>query len=92
MRLVKDDDTVKVTAKPFDDLLDPARLAAPLLRTQRRIGREQDAFRQLDGRALTVARQGCHQQSFLPQSRPVALSILKQAVRYRNPERTAAAF
>ena len=45
----------------------------------------------LIGRALPVARQGRHQQAFLPQCRPVALSIFKQAVRYRNPERTSAA-
>ncbi len=56
MRFVKNDHAIKVPAKPLGDLLDPAHLAHPSLRAQRRIGREQDALTKPDRCALRVAR------------------------------------
>src|SRR3546814_8551487 len=78
-------------AEPFDDLLDPARLAVAALRAKRRIGGEQDAFGEPDRRALAEARQRRHKQPLLPERRPVALRVLEQLVRFRDTERTAPA-
>src|SRR3546814_5312978 len=80
-----------IMAEPFDDLLDPARLAVAALRAKRRIGGEQDAFGEPDRRALAEARQRRHKQPLLPERRPVALRVLEQLVRFRDPERTAPA-
>src|SRR3546814_3006945 len=44
-----------------------------------------------DVRPLAEARERRYQQAFLTECRPVALRIFKQAVRYRNPDRAAAA-
>ena len=47
----------KSAPEPVDDLLHAARLALALLRAQRRVGGEQDAFGEGDRRALPEARQ-----------------------------------
>src|SRR3546814_12578351 len=60
VRLVEDDHPVEIMAEPFDDLLDPARLAVAALRAKRRIGGEQDAFGEPDRRALAEARHRRH--------------------------------
>src|SRR3546814_167897 len=49
------------------------------------------AFGQPDRRALAEARQRRDEQALLPERRPVALRILEQFVRLRNPERAAPA-
>src|SRR4051812_543801 len=91
MRFVEDDGAVKIAPQPIDDLLQAAGLLSPLLRTKRRIGREQDSLRELDRHSLPKARQWRDQQPLLPQSRPVALRILEQLVGLADPQRLTAA-
>ena len=91
MRLIEDDHPIEIAAEPCGDLLDPARLAFAALRAKRRIGGEEDAFGKPDRGALPEARQRRDEQALLPQRRPVALRILKQLVRLRDPKRPAAA-
>src|SRR3546814_19080974 len=75
-----------IMAEPFDDLLDPARLAVAALRAKRRIGGEQDAFGEPDRRALAEARERRDEEPFLPECGPIALRIFEQTIGHREPD------
>src|SRR3546814_8264566 len=91
MGFIENDGAVEVRPEPFGDLLDAARLALAALRAKRRIGGEEDAFGKPDRRTLAEARQRRDEQALLPERRPVALRVLEQLVRLRDPERAAPA-
>src|SRR4051812_334725 len=91
VRLVKDDDAVEPAPEPVHDLLQPARLAVPLLRAQRRIGREHDAFAEGDRRTLPKTGERHDLEPLLAERRPVALGILDQLVGFRHPQGPAPA-
>src|SRR5690606_16054375 len=75
----------EVASQPFDDLVDAARLTLAPLAPQRRVGGEEDSFGKLDMISLPIARQRRHEESLLPQRRPVALCVFEQAVGDRQP-------
>ncbi len=56
VRLIEDDDAIKVLPDPVEDLGDPGFLDRPFLRAQGRVGGEEYAFGKADRRALSVAR------------------------------------
>src|SRR3546814_8114617 len=85
------DHAIEIRPQPFDDLLHTRLLAATFPRAERGVSGEQHALADPDVRPLAEARERRYQQAFLTECRPVALRIFKQAVRYRNPDRTAAA-
>src|SRR3546814_10098882 len=85
------DHAIEIRPQPFDDLLHTRLLAATFPRAERGVSGEQHALAEPDVRPLAEARERRYQQAFLTECRPVALRIFKQAVRYRNPDRAAAA-
>ena len=89
MRLVEHDDSVKIASEPVDDLLDAARLLAPCLRAQGRVGGEEDAFLERDRSTLPEARKRHEVGAVAADRGPVALGILDQLVGLRDPERAA---
>ena len=91
VRLVEDDDAVVTAAKPVDDLLHAARLLAPRLGAQGRVGREEDAFVERDRHALAEARQRHNVGAVAADRGPVAFGILDQLVGFGDPERAEAA-
>ena len=89
---VEDDDAVEFWAEPVDDLTDPRALIAARFRTQRRIGREENALVETDRRSRSKAGLWGHQEPFLAQRRPIALGVLDQLVGLADPNRATTAF
>src|SRR3546814_17931192 len=84
--------TTLFRSQPFDDLVDPARLAFARLTAQRRISGEEHAFGELDRTALAETRQRRDEQALLPERRPVTLCVFEQPLRARPPAGPAPAF
>ena len=92
VRLVEDDDAIKVLARA-QSMIWAIRglLALALLRAQGRVGGEEDAFGKADRRALPIAGERLDEEFFLAECRPVALGVFQQLVRLGDPDRAAAA-
>ncbi len=89
---VEDDHAVEIATEPIEDLAHPRLLAFAAFAAQRGVGGEEDALGEANWRPQPEAGERRDQQPLLPERRPVTLGVVKQFVRLRHPDCTAAAF